>query len=118
MERLTREQFVERYPLIVPAYVVRGIHKDTVVIDRNATFGGIVEGDVIVRSGAGVIGHGIITGNLTVEKNAVLYYDGIVKGKVRVNGAACLMGLFESFEAHEGACVSVAPEPALAHEMS
>ena len=110
MERMSREEFVERFPLVVPAYVVRGIHKDAVVIDRNAMFGGLAEGDVIIRAGARVIGHGIITGNLTVEDNAVLYYDGIVKGKVSVRGAACLMGIFESFEAIEGACVSIAED--------
>lgn len=110
MERLTREQFVERFPLLVPALAVRGVQKTDLIIDRSSMLAGLVQGNVTVRAGAGVIGHGIITGDLTVEANAILYFDGIVKGKVHILGAACVMGIFDGFESDAGACVAIEPD--------
>ncbi|MBV8637158.1 MAG: hypothetical protein JO322_03675 [Candidatus Eremiobacteraeota bacterium] len=110
MERLTREEFVERFPLVVPAHTVRGVMKDAVVIDRDSAFAGIVEGDLVLRSGAKALGHGIVTGNLTVERGAVLYYDGIVKGTLHVSGAACVSGIFDSLHIDDDASVSIDAE--------
>jgi lipoprotein-anchoring transpeptidase ErfK/SrfK len=110
MERLSREAFVQRFPLVVPAHMVRGIHKDTVVIDRDAQFYGIAERDGVIRSGARVIGHGIVKGDFTVEPGAVVYYGGIAQGTFRVNGAVCLFGRYRSIEIDKDACVSIDPE--------
>ncbi len=107
MERLTREQFVERFPLVVPAHMVRGIHEDAVTIDRDADFGVIVHANLIVRSGVKTLGRGIVTGDFIVEPDALVYFDGIVKGCMRVDGRACLKGIFGSIEAADDAPVSI-----------
>lgn len=107
MERLSREAFVERFPVAMPAHVIRGIEQQGAVVDRDAYVHGIFHGGLRFRPGVKAIAHGIIEKSLVVEKDAVLYFDGTVKGEVHVEGAACISGIIGPLRVGDDAAVSV-----------
>ncbi len=93
MQRISRQQFVDRFHVAVPVWKLTGIEPGPLTLDSDAEVTGILEGDLIVRPGANVLVHGIVEGDVMVEAGAVLYADGIIDGDLRVDGAACVEGI-------------------------
>ena len=65
---------------------MRGIYKGTQVLDTDQHLSGIVNGDVIVRSGCKVSISGIVNGDIIVEAGAEALLSGIVNGRVIEQG--------------------------------
>lgn len=105
MQRVSRPEFTERFPVLVPAWHIHGIQSQKITLERDASVTGILEDGLEVRAGVKAIVHGIINGSVLVEAGAVVHLDGIVKGNVEVRGAACLSGIIGSLQAAEDAVV-------------
>ena len=105
MQRVSRPEFTERFPVLMPAWRIHGIQSQKVILERDAAVAGILEDGLEVRGGVKAIVHGIIKGSVLVETGAVVHLDGIVKGNVDVRGAACLSGIIGSLCAAEDAVI-------------
>ncbi|MGA9418617.1 MAG: hypothetical protein WBV40_05660 [Candidatus Cybelea sp.] len=105
MQRVSRAEFTERFPVLMPAWHLHGIQSQKVILERDAAVSGILEDGLEVRGGVKAIVHSIIKGSVVVEAGAVLHFDGIVKGNVEVRGAACLSGIIGALRAAEDAVI-------------
>ena len=105
MHQISRQEFTERFAVVVPAWEVHGIQSQAITLERDAEVSGILKKGLLVRSGAKVIAHGIVEGAVEVEPGAVLYLNGIVKGPVHVGGAACIRGIIGSLVADDDAVI-------------
>ncbi len=106
---VTRAEFAEKFPMLVPAHTIGGITTGTLTVDRDASVSGIVNGDLVVRKGAHVLVHGIVEGTVSIEAGAVAYVSGIVKTNVYVHGAACISGIVGNVIAGDAAVICVEP---------
>jgi hypothetical protein len=79
MQRISRAQFVERFPMTVPAWKLNGIEGGPLRLDSEAHVSGILNGGLTVAAGSKALVHGIVDGPVVVETDAVLYFDGIVE---------------------------------------
>jgi hypothetical protein len=93
---------------MVPAYTIAGI-EPSVALDRDAAVSGIINGDLVIRSGVKALVTGIIQGAIYVEPDGVLYFHGILKGDLDVKGAACVAGILGKINAADDATVCIEP---------
>lgn len=107
MRRLSRTDFTKEFPLVVPAWNITGIEHNRLEIDREAQVSGILESDLVIRTGARVLLTGIVGGSVTVEKDAVLYHTGIIKGNLNVSGAACVSGIIGRLQTDNDATIAL-----------
>ncbi len=92
MRRISRSEFTEAFPVVVPSWSIHGIETEPIRLERDAVVSGILKNDLVVGPGVKAIINGIIEGSLLVDTGAVAHITGIVKGNVDVRGAACIHG--------------------------
>ena len=73
---------------------MRGIVKGDLIVGRDGHYGGIVNGDVVVRPGCQARIGGIVNGDVIVEAGAEADITGVVNGEVvERGGVARITGL-------------------------
>ena len=92
MQRLSREEFLARFPLPAPSRKLRDMPPSaSVVVDDDAVLDGLYR-DVIVRNNARVEIRGLVERSLTVERGSVVRVTGLIDGRLYVDGAVLIDG--------------------------
>ncbi len=71
---------------------MKGMYAGSLVIDRDGDLSGMVDGDVIVRSGVRTTISGIVEGDVVIEDGAEVHVDGMVSGRV-IGSPASMKGM-------------------------
>jgi len=93
MEQLSRAEFAIRFPLVIPGFRRGGIQDGLVLVERDTAVSGIINGDVVVRSGANALVNAIVDGSVIVEQESIVYLNGIIEKNIDVAGAVCIEGI-------------------------
>ena len=103
MKHLSCEEFITRFPCHEGHVGVIGWPAD-LTVDRDTAITGVVNGNVVVATGAQALIAGVVKGSLLVEPDAEVYLTGTIEGDVKLDGNAWLTGRVKgSFQGSAGA---------------
>ncbi len=69
-----------------------GMHRGTIVVDRDGDVDGMVGGDVIVRSGVRAHVSGMVRGDVVIGDGAEVHVVGMVSGRI-IGSPASVTGM-------------------------
>jgi cytoskeletal protein CcmA (bactofilin family) len=108
LKYLTKEEFENRYPRKDEGPEITTVYPGNLTVDRNMVIGGIVKGDVAVKSGIQAVVTGVVKGNLLAESNSVVFLSGAVEGNLKLDGSAFVTGFVKGqVNGSEDACLYV-----------